>query len=155
MAHIIGTFKASKWIEWGSTYKQQFLYNLFNVRWHVPSSSPSPSPTNLHWQTEWAATLIFVTGTIMGRMGCVSILPVHIMFVTVTVTESLGVYELLNFGRDEPLNFMSDGDCRTTQRQQRVVLSIEACSFIQRITGNIPSSGLSAKCLLARLRSVI
>ena len=43
----------------------------------------------------------------------------------------------------------------TTQRQQRVVLSVEACLFIQRITGNIPSSGLSAKCLLARLRSII
>ena len=27
----------------------------------------------------------------------------------------------------------------------RVVLSVEACSFIQRITGNSPSSGLSAR----------
>ena len=42
-------------------------------------------------------------------------------------------------------------DVKTT----RVVLSVEACSFIQRITGNMPSSGLSAKCLLARLRSII
>ena len=33
--------------------------------------------------------------------------------------------------------------------------SVEACSFIQRITMGYQFSGLTAKCLLARLRSLI
>ena len=35
-------------------------------------------------------------GTVLGRMGCIPILPTNITFVTVTVTESLGVNEPLH-----------------------------------------------------------
>ena len=42
-------------------------------------------------------------------------------------------------------------DVKTT----RVVLSVEACLFIQRSYRGLPVSGLIAKCLLARLRSII
>ena len=51
--------------------------------------------------------------------------------------------------------FMLVSICRTTQSYNNGGSLVEACLFIQRITGNIPSSGLSAKCLLARLQSVI
>ena len=40
--------------------------------------------------------MIYLTGTVMGRMGCIPILPVNFILVTVTVIESLGVNELLN-----------------------------------------------------------
>ena len=45
--------------------------------------------------------------------------------------------------------------CHTMQSYNNGGSLVEACSFIQRITENIPSSGLSAKCLLAWLQSVI
>ena len=37
------------------------------------------------------APLIFLKGTVMGRMGCIPILPINVLFVTVMVTESLCV----------------------------------------------------------------
>ena len=36
-----------------------------------------------------------------------------------------------------------------------VVLSIEACRLFREVTVGIPVSGLLAKCLLVRLRSII
>ena len=45
-----------------------------------------------HCQT---APLIFLTGTVTDRMGCIPIMPVNVTFVPVTVTESLGVIEPL------------------------------------------------------------
>ena len=62
------------------------------------------------------APLIFLTGTVMGRMGCIPVLPINVMFVTVLVTESLGVnrplYQYLERGSDifEEIRQSSDLD---------------------------------------------
>ena len=84
----------------------EILFYLWNVHAFKGSSTLNDTVTvPITWRT---APLVFLTGTAMGRMGRISILPVGVTFVIVTVTKSLGVDGPQNVNGYVRVNFLTE-----------------------------------------------
>ena len=101
------------------------------------------------------APLIFLKGTVMGRMGCIPILPINVLFVTVMVTESLCVnrplYQYLEGDSDifEEIRQSSDLDLRW--QSMRNTFTIRVCGWVNNFSQVCLSVSLSVQIITLEL----